>query len=136
MACDDFIAECLNVIANGGKIQVHLLLHLLHLLLELLGLLLHLLPDLLEFPEHLLLELLLLPRLLLYVLLELLHLLHKSIALSKRRKIGKISQLGGSLLESLCEEREIRLWAELRNRLRRINVCHGFGIVGIWLWQK
>ena len=127
MSCHDIVAEYLNVITNVGKVQVSPLLHLLHLLLELLGLLLHLLPDLLEFPEHLLLELLLLP-------LELLHLLHKSIALSKRRKIGKISQLGGSLLESLCEEREIRLWAELRsrlwaelrNRLRRINVCHGF----------
>jgi hypothetical protein len=65
----DFAAECLNIIVNGSKILVHLLLHLLHQLLELLGLL----------------------NLLLYLLLELLHLLHKSIALSKRRKIGKIS---------------------------------------------
>ena len=95
MSCHDIVAEYLNVITNVGKVQVSPLLHLLHVLLELLGLLLHvllellglllhLLPDLLEFPEHLLLELLLLP-------LELLHLLHKSIALSKRRKIGKIS---------------------------------------------
>jgi hypothetical protein len=68
----DFAAECLNIIVNGSKILVHLLLHLLHQLLELLGLL-----GLLN--------------LLLYLLLELLHLLHKSIALSKRRKIGKIS---------------------------------------------
>jgi hypothetical protein len=87
-------------------------------------------------------------------LLELLELLHNSIALSNRRKIGKISQLVGSLLESgvsllesgvsllesgvgllesgvsllesLREECEIRLRTELRHRLRRNDGCHGF----------
>ena len=38
------------------------------------------------------------------VLLHLLHLLEKSCSFSKRRKIGKISQLGGNLLECLCKE--------------------------------
>jgi hypothetical protein len=111
----EIVAEVLNVIAKVGKVQVRLLLMLLHLLL------------------HLLLELLLLLRLVLHLLLELLELLHNSIALSNRRKIGKIFQLvgsllepGGSLLESLREERQIRLWTELRHRLRRIDVCHGF----------
>jgi hypothetical protein len=141
----------LNVITNGGKILVRLLLHplqglqelqelLLHLLLGFLELLLHLLLGLLELLLHLLLGLLelllgllkllkLLLRLLLgllHLLLELLLLLHKSIALSERGKVGKISYLCGSLLESLSEEWEIRLWAELSHRLRRINVCHGF----------
>jgi hypothetical protein len=119
----EIVAEVLNVIAKVGKVQVRLLLMLLYLLLELLGLLLGLLLDLL-------LELL---HLLLHLLLELLKLLHNSIALSNRRKIGKISQLVGSLLESgvsllesLREEREIRLRTELRHRLRRIDDCHGF----------
>jgi hypothetical protein len=111
----EIVAEVLNVIAKVGKVQVRLLLMLLHLLLELLHLLL-----------HLLLELLLLLGLLLHLLLELLELLHNSIALINRRNIGKISQLVGNLLESLREEREIRLWTELRHRLRRIDVCHGF----------
>jgi hypothetical protein len=118
----EIVAEVLNVIAKVGKVQVRLLLMLLYLLLELLHLLL-----------HLLLELLLLLGLLLHLLLELLELLHNSIALSNRRKIGKISQLVGSLLESgvsllesLREEREIRLRTELRHRLRRIDDCHGF----------
>jgi hypothetical protein len=129
----EIVAEGLNVIAKVGKVQVRLLLILLHLLLELLHLLLHLLLELLRLLLHLLLELLLLLRLLLHLSLELLELLHNSIVLSNRRKIGKISQLvgsllepGASLLESLREEREIRLWTELRHRLRRIDVCHGF----------
>lgn len=122
----EIVAEVLNVIAKVGKVQVRLLLMLLDLLLELLGLLLglllELLLELLHLLLHLLLELLLLLGLLLGLLLELLELLHNSIALSNRRKIGKISQLVGSLLESgvsllesLREEREIRLRTELRH---------------------
>jgi hypothetical protein len=98
MSYDNIVAECLNVSASVDKVLIRLVQHQLHQLLKSIGLLLHLLLELLELP-HVLLELLLLWRLSL-------HLLHESIASSKK----------------LCEEREIRLWAELR----RINVCHGF----------
>ena len=81
MSCGVLGAECLNVIANVDKILVRLLLELLHVLLDLLLGLLHVLLDLLLELLHVLLDL----------LPELLDLLHKSIALSKGRKIGKIS---------------------------------------------
>jgi hypothetical protein len=151
----EIVAEVPNVIANVGKVQVrlllellhimlhlllkllHIMLHLLlkllhilpHLLLELLHLLLHLLLELLLLLRlllHLLLELLLLLRLLLHLLLELLELLHNKIALSNRAKVYQISHLTGNFLESMCEARKIWLWTELKHRLMRIDVRHGF----------
>jgi hypothetical protein len=117
---------CADVIAKGDKILVHQLLHLLLGLLELLHLLLHLLLELLRLLLELLRLLLELLRLLLHMLLDLLHLLLESIALSNRRNIGKISQFDASSPESSFEVHEIRLWSELRHRLRRISVCHCF----------
>jgi len=81
------VAEGVRLVAEVGKAHVRLFLILLNLSFDLLDL-----------------------------CLDLLELLQNSIALNNRRKIGKISQLVGNLLESLREEHEIRLRT----------VCHGF----------